>query len=53
MAAAFNGHTNVVELLIAAVADLAAQNNHGYGRAPNGTAARRRIRAVCAAGQLR
>ena len=46
MHAAVKGHTSVVELLIAAGADLAAKDtNRGYGRAPNRLAAHRRIRS--------
>jgi ankyrin repeat protein len=45
MVAAAKGHIRVVELLIAAGADLAAKANNGYGGAPNEMAARRRIRS--------
>ncbi len=41
MAAAGEGHTDVVEVLIAAGADLAARGYHGYGRAPITAAAHR------------
>ena len=46
MVAAANGHIRVVELLIAAGADLSAKTKaNGYGGAPNEAAANRRIRS--------